>query len=502
MTASRFVHFAAYFCHGAGLFVLTGLLLMPTLGQGAELNGREQAQAALRKATSYFNDKVSAEGGCVWQYSADLQRREGEKAVGPSLVWIQPPGTPTLGTAYLTAYERTGEKYLLDLARQTAGCLLRGQLQSGGWDYSIELDPAKRNNFAYRTNTGTLSSKALRLTTLDDNNTQSVLRLLMRLDQATEFKDHELHEAIEYALQKLIEAQYPNGAWAQRFSEPADPALHPVKSASYPETWSRTFPNINYKTYYTFNDGAMLDVIDVMLEAARLYDAPKYRASAEKAGDFIRLAQLPEPQPTWAQQYDAEMHPAWARKFEPPSVTGGESQKIIKSLLQLYRHTGDKRFLEPVPAALAWLKRSEIAPGELARFYELKTNRPLYFTTKYELTYDDNDLPTHYGFKIGSNLVALEKEYADATSKPWQAPANKPFGKSKKKPGDPGPLPADVRSIIAALDEQGRWLEQGKLKYQQDNNGEESILRTATFVKNVDVLSKYIESVRADGDQK
>ena len=40
---------------------------------------------------------------------------------------------------------------------------------------------------------------------------------------------------------------------------------------------------------------------------------------AERAGDFILAAQMPEPQPAWAQQYDAAMHPAWARKFEPAS---------------------------------------------------------------------------------------------------------------------------------------------------------------------------------------
>ena len=34
---------------------------------------------------------------------------------------------------------------------------------------------------------------------------------------------------------------------------------------------------------------------DAMLEAARIYDEPRYRASAEKGGAFILLAQMPEP---------------------------------------------------------------------------------------------------------------------------------------------------------------------------------------------------------------
>ena len=51
---------------------------------------------------------------------------------------------------------------------------------------------------------------------------------------------------------------------------------------------------------------------------------------------FLLLAQLPEPQPGWAQQYNIEMEPEWARKFEPPAVTGGESQKVIATLLTLF----------------------------------------------------------------------------------------------------------------------------------------------------------------------
>ena len=118
---------------------------------------------------------------------------------------------------------------------------------------------------------------------------------------------------------------------------------------------------------------------------------------------------MPEPQPGWAQQYDREMHPAWARKFEPPSITGGESQGAIRILMDVYRHTGDKKYLEPIPRALDYLDKSQLASGRLARFYELKTNKPLYFTKTYELTYDDSDMPTHYGFKLDGKLDQLRR---------------------------------------------------------------------------------------------
>ena len=45
------------------------------------------------------------------------------------------------------------------------------------------------------------------------------------------------------------------------------------------------------------------------------------------------------------------MEPVWARKFEPPAVTGGESAGAIRTLVDLYVITGDKKYLGPLPAA-------------------------------------------------------------------------------------------------------------------------------------------------------
>ena len=105
-------------------------------------------------------------------------------------------------------------------------------------------------------------------------------------------------------------------------------------------------------------------MIDAMLEAARIYKEPRYLASAEKGGEFILLAQMPEPQPGWAQQYDRDMHPAWARRFEPPSITGGESQSVMRALMLLYRETGKRKYLEPLPRALAYYRRSVLPDVE------------------------------------------------------------------------------------------------------------------------------------------
>jgi len=95
---------------------------------------RRQAAAGLKKACRFFDEVVSAEGGYLWRYSEDLAVREGEGKANATTVWVQPPGTPTVGTALLDAYKATGDDFHLDAARRTGHCLVRGQLRSGGWD--------------------------------------------------------------------------------------------------------------------------------------------------------------------------------------------------------------------------------------------------------------------------------------------------------------------------------------------------------------------------------
>ena len=165
--------------------------------------------------------------------------REGEGTATDTMIWVQPPGTPSVGMAFLTAYEATGDSCYLDAARGAAHALVRGQLRSGGWDYRIEFDPERRRRYAYRVDSNSRKD-ARNVSTLDDDVSQSALRLLMRVDKALDFKDEKIHEAAQFALSAFLEVQYPNGAWPQRFSGPPDPAQFPVKKACYPESWSWT----------------------------------------------------------------------------------------------------------------------------------------------------------------------------------------------------------------------------------------------------------------------
>lgn len=180
----------------------------------------------------------------------------------------------------------------------------------------------------------------------------------MRTDRTLRFRDAKIHEAVQYALTCLLRAQYPNGAWPQGYDRFPEPEDFPVKPAAYPESWSRAWPGSeSYWRRYTLNDNALATAIETMFVAHRIYGpsapdpdlerlATRCRAAAEKAGGFLLLAQMPEPQPAWAQQYDFDLQPAWARKFEPPAITGGESQGVLRTLLALYRETRDDKYLE------------------------------------------------------------------------------------------------------------------------------------------------------------
>ncbi len=450
----------------------------------------------MRKAAEFYRHKVSTEGGYHYTYAADLSYGQSEHSEGPTMVETQREATPVVAMAYLDAYEATQDAFYLDAARAAAQALVRGQLCSGGWDYSIEFDPAKRSRYAYRADKACGEGRPLGTTTLDDNVTQACLRVLMRVDRELAFKDAAIHEAAEFALARLIAVQYPIGAWPQRFERPAaDFSKFPVRQASYPESWPWKWPGADYRAHYTFNDNTIADVIDMFLEAARIYSNEQYLAAAEKGGEFILRAQMPDPQPGWAQQYDSEMRPSWARQFEPPSVTGGETQGIIRILMALYRETGHRKYLDPIGRALAWLEKSVVPRIDgveafdripkpdpvLARFYELKTNKPLYVTKGtqisaaglgsrrpdgYELSYEPNSVITHYGVLTGGRgLAGLRRDFDAISRERKQREARlhglSPWSDEDRELRRGAPKPEQVRAMIGTMDARGAWTKPG-----------------------------------------
>ena len=207
----------------------------------------EAAAQALRRAVGFFRQKLAVRGTYVWKYMADLSQRHGEGPATATQGWVQAPGSSAIGKAFLQAYRVTHDRYYLDAALETAHGLVRTQLQSGGWWYSVELDPAARKRWCYLADLGTspcpVSDNEYRdASTLDDDNTQGALVFLMLVDAATEQKDAAVHRAVGVGLRKLIEAQYPNGSWPVRLDLKVPNELTAAAWRSrIPERWSWTF---------------------------------------------------------------------------------------------------------------------------------------------------------------------------------------------------------------------------------------------------------------------
>ena len=469
----------------------------------------QQARDALTKATRYLRS-ISTEGGYLWRYSLDLKERAGETKATPTQVWIQPPGTPSVGMAFLRAYSVTQEAQYLEAARAAGDALATGQLESGGWDYLIDFDSAKAKGWLRRSDIGNVPdadrAKRKNISTFDDDNSQSAIRFLLALADATKGftdpRDARIRTALDYALSKLLVTQYPNGAWPQRTDGlPRKAVDYPVIKASIPATYPREYTKENYFRHYTLNDNTQRDCILTLLDAWHRTGRREFLDAVKRGAAFLLLAQLPEPQPTWAQQYNARMEPAWARAFEPPAACTSESVGVVRLLTDLYLELGDERYLEPLPRAIAWFKRSEISPELWARYYELHTNKPIFGDRDGKIYYRVEDISEErqkgYSWKaaygVHSAIAHYEevkqrgREAMQARLKPRPPAADQKAARAKS-------LTARVQTAITSLDEQGRWVTRGDLKKRDFDFGDR--VETSTFIHNMTLLCDYLEAAQ------
>lgn len=477
------------------------LLLALASTASAEEPTREQVAAALRKATTFMHGTVADHGGYPWRSSVDGKLREGEGVCPPGTVWVQPPGTPAVGMAFLDAYDATKDEVHLKAAVDAARALVKGQLLSGGWHYRMAFDSPDFQTRAGRVYTDATPfpggwdvwKKRVRkgdVTVLDDDTTTAAIRFLMRMDETLAFKDEKIHKAVEYALKSLINAQYPIGAWSHNYdrfpTERPSEKHYPVKAASFPEKWSREWTK-DFTGCYTINDRVTMNCIRTLLFAHRIYKDKTYLDAAERGGKFLVRAQLPEPQPAWAQQYDRNMHPVWDRKFEPPAITGMESQDVLDALLTLFVETLDDKYLEPFEPALRYLRSCELTGHKLARFYEIGTNKPLYFNRNYELTHSDADLPEHYASAFPSRVSSIEANYRHFKEKTFRRPL--PVVRVVMSDA----LRKETRETMTAMSAGGAWLDPGSVRSPDGKKvtPKEGVVTSATFIENVRTLSSY-----------
>ncbi len=326
----------------------------------------------MKRASTFMVEKVSYRGGYVWSYLPDFSRRWGEMEAYPTMIWVQPPGTPTVGHLFLDAYEATGDDYYYQAAARAGEALAEGQHPSGGWNYMIDFAGEASLSRWYQT----IGKNGWRLeefqhfygnATFDDGGTAESTRLLLRL--YAERGDARFRAATDRAVRFILESQHENGCFPQR---------HPMTEASTKDG------RPEYPRFDTFNDDVTAENIDVLLMVYRVFGHASVLEPVRRAMDCFLLLQRPPPQAGWSLQYGPDREPAAARTYEPAGLSTKTTYANVAELANFYALTGEKKYLERIPAALDWLESVRIAgtpPGAPAQYPVLVavgTNRPMY----------------------------------------------------------------------------------------------------------------------------
>jgi len=376
---------------------------------------REQITDAMKRATIFMVERVSTNGGYVWSYLPDLSRRWGELEARATQIWIQPPGTATMGHLFVDAYHATKDEYYYQAAEKVAGALMSAQHSSGGWDYLADFAGETSLREWYET----IGRNAWRMeefqyywgnATFDDAGTAESAKFLLRM--YVEKRDAKYKAALEKAVRFVLDSQYAIGAWPQRFPPPH------ASSAGYPA----------YASYITFNDDVAAENIDFLLmNYQALGDTRVLDAIARGMNAFL-VTQQPPPQPGWALQYTLDLKPAAARTYEPKALATHTTATNVGLLLKFYRLTGDLKFLARMREALDWLDALVLPPGIATKggthptFIELGTNKPLYVHRKgsnvvngrYYVDYNATATLGHYSAFRRIDVAGLRTQYARA----------------------------------------------------------------------------------------
>lgn len=469
---------------------------LPEKAEAEPLRLREVADAMVR--ATHFMTSIATEGGYVYLYKPDLSARTAERPASPTQIAIQPPGTPSMGLAFLRAYETTREPVHLEAANAAAVALARCRLvKSGGWHATADFDPSRPNEDGRLYNSenythGQIIKHTIH-TTFDDGATQTAVQFLLEFMRVAKGANHSpdtrIREALDLALEGMMRAQCPNGAWPQSYDgQPRDLKMDPIKKAHVPQEYLRQWPDADYTPYYTLNDNCHSDCVRVMLLASQILGKQEYLDSARRGADFLLLAQLPEPQPAWAQQYDFDMVPAWARTHEAPSVCSAESANVIKALLDIYRATNDRKYFDATGPAVEWLRRSSINGSRWWRLYELGTNRPIFGDERGLVVYDKNQLSR----KFAEGYVWSSRFGIPEILEEYEAVKSGDSSRQVKPVSGITGLEGKAREIINALDEQGRWLSWERWKKGAEP---QKVISTKTFIRHMGVLSDYLATL-------
>lgn len=449
--------------------IALALLTATTRGQQPESAAGPANHAALitamKRATTFMVEKVSYKGGYLWSYLPDMTRRWGEMEATPTMIWIQPPGTPTMGHLFLDAYHATGDEYYYRVAEQTAAALAFAQHPSGGWNYIADFagEDALKKWYA------TIGKNGWRLeefqhyygnATFDDAGTAESAKFFLRL--YLEKKDPKYRVPLDKAIKFVLDSQYPIGLWPQRFPKAAAAPMHGMP---------------DYTAYATFNDDVAGENMDFLLLCYQALGDEKLLDPIVRGMNAFIVTQLGQPQPGWGLQHTMDLLPAAARSYEPKALVTHTTATNLELLMRFYRLTGETKFLARIPEAIDWLEKLTLPPGVAPpgrthpTFIEVGTNEPLYVhregsnVVNGRYFFDKNPKNTiqHYSSFRKIDVAGLRKQYEAARSTP---PSDVVKTSPLKLGAGKVPLAryhtvgegSDAPKVIAALNAEGYWL--------------------------------------------
>ena len=452
--------------------ILLLLVLSASLSTAAAApkNDSQKLLAAMKKATRFMYDRVSTEGGFVWNYTADLSRRWGELEAYPTMVWVE-KGTPEVGQLMIDAYHATGDEFYYDMAVRSARILIRGQLPCGGWNYKFDLAGAASERRWFET----IGRNAWGMgehghyygnATFDDDVTASALNFLMRI--YLEKNDPQFKPALDKAVGMIFESQYPVGGWPQRW-----PLMHDHPDAD---------GTPDYSACITFNDDVIPNNIEILMHVAYVLGDARAMEPLVRAMNCVRTAA------GWADQYYLDLTPAKARDFEPAAVSTVRTRDCIRLLMEFYRLTGDRKFLDGIPAALDFLRAAALDEASAAglgrkpgkgrllcpRFVRPGTLTPLYMHRKglhvdkgvYNIDKNPHNVIGNYAALVVIYVDGLQRQYDSLCALPVaEATAGSPMlGKGRLElpryhtPAIAAADPSHADAVLSSLDGEGRWI--------------------------------------------
>ena len=388
------------------------LMLTPALARAQSPSSAEIA-ATMKRATRFMVEKLAYRGGYLWSYLPDRSRVWGELEAYKTMVWVQPPGTATMGHLYLDAYHATGDDYYYQAAAKAAQALIDGQLPTGGWGYFIDFGGAASTRRWYET----IGKNAWRMeefqhhwgnATFDDQGTGEAIRFLIRL--YVEKREARFKRGLDKAINFIFASQLDNGGWPQRWPRVRDGGLHGKP---------------DYTGLITFNDSVINDNIDVLLTYHQAIGDPRVLPAIERAMDVYLKTQQPAPQAGWGLQHRADFSPAGARTYEPEALVTHTTASNIQELMGFYRLTGNAKYLAPIPAALDWLDSVRLPEAlwvgnrQFPTFVEIGTNKPLWVHRRgsnvvngeYYVDHDPAHTIGHYNPRRSVDVSKLRREY-------------------------------------------------------------------------------------------